>query len=293
MAAALLIVGKAPSTTIAALAASESSASVIAGSVTVVVVVAEFPAKSFIVPPFNASAVVDAWLRSSLSSPLWTVYVKRSVFVPVPDVYSTARSVSPVSNVNLGAPPAVVTFTTSSNTTCTLTVSPKPYVPSSVLVVMLLTPGLSSSLVTVTSCVDASVANALPAASTNCFEAVAFCVYATDTVASFTIAVVNPKVTVVPDTLTLVTAFVAALAVTVKSPTSGEPLTLSLIVSVTIFVPAVAAALLIVGATASTTIPAMLDNDPAPPASGNVVTTLFPSLSSIVPLFNVKGLLAL
>ena len=58
-AVAVLIAGSTPSMTIFLFDASDAAASR-AGIVTVVPVVAELPAKSLIVPPFNAKAVVDA-----------------------------------------------------------------------------------------------------------------------------------------------------------------------------------------------------------------------------------------
>ena len=158
---------------------------------------------------------------------------------------------------------------------------------------ILLTVGRVSSFVTVTDCAEDKVANALPAVSFNCSDAVSLFVYATETVESLAIAEVSASVTVVPDTVTPVTVFVARPAVTVKSPAAGDPVTLSLIVYVTAFVPASAAAALIVGATASITIEDDDERDPAPPASGKVVTILFSSVSKIVPLFSENGFDAL
>ncbi len=103
---------------------------------------------------------------------------------------------------------------------------------------------------------------------------------------------VTVSVTLVPDTETAVTAFVALPTRTEKSPFAGEPVTASLIVRVTVFVPAFAATELIVGGDASIIIASTEESDPAEPAVGSVVITLLPSPSLIVPLFNLKGSVA-
>ena len=65
---------------------------------------------------------------------------------------------------------------------------------------------------------------------------------------------VTVRVILVPDTLTAVTAFEALPTKTEKSSFAGDPVTVSLVVSVIVFVPAFAAYALIVGGAASTTI---------------------------------------
>ena len=65
---------------------------------------------------------------------------------------------------------------------------------------------------------------------------------------------VTVRVILVPDTLTAVTAFEALPTKTEKSSFAGDPVTVSLVVSVIVFVPAFAAYVLIVGGAASTTI---------------------------------------
>ena len=61
------------------------------------------------------------------------------------------------------------------------------------------------------------------------------------------------------------------------------PVTASLIVSVTVLVPAVAACVVTVGATPSITRAALADSEPVAPDVGKVSVALLPASSLIVP----------
>ena len=79
--APIVTVGASVSTTSSAFVANAPTVpAAMAGRVNV----AALPAVSVTVPPFNSSAFVAAWLRSSDVSPAWTVYWKTSVAVPLP-----------------------------------------------------------------------------------------------------------------------------------------------------------------------------------------------------------------
>ncbi len=76
---------------------------------------------------------------------------------------------------------------------------------------------------------------------------------------------------------------VALFVSTAKSLAAGVPATVSLMVSVTVLVPAVAACAVMVGATPSITRAALAASDPVAPGVGKVSVALLPASSLIVP----------
>ena len=100
---------------------------------------------------------------------------------------------------------------------------------------------------------------------------------------------VNSSVTVVPLTATSVTGLFTLFDITLKSLASGAPVTASLVVKVTVLVPAVAARTLNVGIAPSMTKALLADSEPASPAATSVSVAVLPAVSSMVPLFSVSA----
>ena len=110
------------------------------------------------------------------------------------------------------------------------------------------------------------------------------------------IVLVTVRVILVPDTLTAVTAFEALPTKTEKSLFAGDPVTVSLVVSVIVFVPAFAAYALIVGRTPSITMALLSAREfvvPAAVGSFNVSVAERPAKSLIVPLFSASDVVPL
>jgi hypothetical protein len=83
------------------------------------------------------------------------VYVKFKVDVPEPEVYDAVLSVEPVSRVNVGVPPAVLTVTTSEKLTSITIASPALYLPSDAVEVTFRTVGAVVSLLATVTLVEA------------------------------------------------------------------------------------------------------------------------------------------